>query len=168
MTSRWREENYFRYARAHFALDALDSYAVTPDDPDRKVPNPAKKAASAAVSAAKKDLAAAETARQDKLAALRSPAPGTTTMITSAALARLDAPVGAARRKLGTAQAAARAVPAKIPLWSPRIFVDISIMLLLVSNCQIGARNPLGLSCRADVVSGRDCNIARCSRTRRS
>ena len=52
--------------------------------------------------------------------------------------------------------------------WSPGNFVDISIMLLLVSNCQIGARNPLGLSCRADVASGRDCNIARCSRTRRS
>ena len=52
--------------------------------------------------------------------------------------------------------------------WSPGNFVDTSIMLLLVSNCQIGARNPLGLSCRADVVSGRDCNIARCSRTRRS
>ena len=47
--------------------------------------------------------------------------------------------------------------------WSPGNFVDTSIMLLLVSNCQIGARNPLGLSCRADVVSGRDCNIARCS-----
>jgi len=52
--------------------------------------------------------------------------------------------------------------------WSPGNFVDISIMPLLVPNCQIGARNPLGLSCRADVVSGRDCNIARCSRTRRS
>ena len=52
--------------------------------------------------------------------------------------------------------------------WSPGNFVDISIMLLLVPNCQIGARNPLGLSCRAGVVSGRDCNIARCSRTRRS
>jgi hypothetical protein len=43
MTSRWREENYFRYARTHFALDALDSYAATPDDPGRLVPNPAKK-----------------------------------------------------------------------------------------------------------------------------
>ena len=52
--------------------------------------------------------------------------------------------------------------------WSPGIFVDIFIMLLLVPDCQIAARNPLGLSCRADVVSGRDCNIARCSRTRRS
>ncbi len=60
MGSRWREENYFRYGRAHFALDALDTYAVTPEDPDRKVPNPAKKTAAFAVKTAKKDLAAAE------------------------------------------------------------------------------------------------------------
>ena len=59
-------------------------------------------------------------------------------------------------------------LPPEFQVWSPGIFVDISIMLLLVPNCQIGARNPLGLPCRADVVSGRDCNIARCSRTRRS
>jgi len=43
LTSRWREENYFRYARTHFALDALDSHAATPDNPGRLVPNPAKK-----------------------------------------------------------------------------------------------------------------------------
>ena len=49
MSSRWREENYFRYARTHFALDALDSYAAVPDDPDRLVPSPAKKAAAARV-----------------------------------------------------------------------------------------------------------------------
>ena len=75
MTSRWREENYFRYARAHFALDALDSYAVTPDDPQRLVPNPAKKTAAAAVKTAKKALAETEAARQRKLDALRSPVP---------------------------------------------------------------------------------------------
>src|SRR6266851_2132492 len=77
MTSRWREENYFRYGRAHFALDALDSYAVTAEDPGRMVPNPAKKAAAAAVKTAKKTLASAGAARQEKLTALRSPAPGT-------------------------------------------------------------------------------------------
>ena len=33
MSSRWREENYFRFARTRFALDALDSYASAPDDP---------------------------------------------------------------------------------------------------------------------------------------
>ena len=116
MTSRWREENYFRYGRAHFALDALDSYAVTAEDPARTVPNPAKKTAAAAVRTARKTLATAETARQDKLAALRSPAPGTSAVITNQVLARLDAPVTAARRDLAAAQAAARAIPAKIPL----------------------------------------------------
>jgi transposase-like protein len=116
MTSRWREENYFRYGRAHFALDALDTYATTPEDPARMVPNPAKKTAAAAVKTAKKTLTTAQTARQDKLAALRHPAPGTATVITNQALARLDAPVDAARRDLQAAQAAARAIPAKIPL----------------------------------------------------
>ena len=116
MGSRWREENYFRYGRAHFALDALDTYAVTPEDPDRKVPNPAKKKASAAVKTAKKNLADAQAAREAKLTALRNPAPGQETLITNQALARLDTPVTAARRKLEDAQAAARATPAKIPL----------------------------------------------------
>ena len=116
MTSRWREENYFRYGRAHFALDALDTYAITPEDPARMVPNPAKKTAAAAVSTAKKNLVQAEAARQRKLDALRQPAPGTAVVITNQALARLDTPVDAARRDLQAAKAAARAVPAKIPL----------------------------------------------------
>ena len=116
MTSRWREENYFRYGRAHFALDALDTYAITAEDPGRMVPNPAKKTAAATVRTAKKTLAAAGAARQDKLAALRSPAPGASVVITNTTLARLDAPVTAARRDLAAAQAAARAIPAKIPL----------------------------------------------------
>ncbi|MGH7692995.1 MAG: putative transposase [Candidatus Dormibacteria bacterium] len=43
MFSRWRQENYFRYGRAHFALDALDSYAVVEDDPQRLIANPERK-----------------------------------------------------------------------------------------------------------------------------
>ena len=106
MGSRWREENYFRYGRAHFALDALDTYAVTAEDPDRKVPSSAKKAAAAAVKTAKKNLAAAQAARDAKLAALRSPAPGQpAVVITNQMLAKLDVPVATARRKLQDAQA---------------------------------------------------------------
>jgi len=116
MTGRWREENCFRYGRAHFDLDSLDSYAVTPDDPARMVPNPAKKTAAAAVKAARKALADAEAARQRKLDQLRSPAPGSQIVITNAMLARLDVPVDAARRSLQAAQAEAKATPAKIPL----------------------------------------------------
>jgi transposase-like protein/xanthosine utilization system XapX-like protein len=44
MFERWRQENFFRYMRQHFALDALVSYAVEPADPERSVPNPKYKA----------------------------------------------------------------------------------------------------------------------------
>lgn len=37
---RWRQENFFKYLREEFALDALAEYAVEPDDPTREVPNP--------------------------------------------------------------------------------------------------------------------------------
>src|SRR5450759_594318 len=60
MAARWRQENYFKYAREHFALDALDSYADTPDDPTRMVPNPAKAYAGDQVSVARAQLAAAQ------------------------------------------------------------------------------------------------------------
>ena len=41
MFDRWRQENFFKYLREEFALDALAEYAVVPDDPTREVPNPA-------------------------------------------------------------------------------------------------------------------------------
>ena len=44
MFERWTQENFFRYMRQHFALDALVTYAVEPADPTRTVPNPQRKA----------------------------------------------------------------------------------------------------------------------------
>ena len=41
MFERWRQENFFRYLREEYALDALVEYAAVPDDPTREVPNPA-------------------------------------------------------------------------------------------------------------------------------
>jgi transposase-like protein len=116
LTSRWREENYFRYARTHFALDALDSHAATPDDPDRKVPNPAKKAAAAQARRAEILAAAAQAQRDASLAALRNPAPGQPVTITNQMINALDAPVEAAHRELQAAQDAAATVPARIRL----------------------------------------------------
>lgn len=43
MLARWRQENFFKYARAHLGLDVLTSYATDPV-PDRQVPNPEVKA----------------------------------------------------------------------------------------------------------------------------
>ncbi len=116
LTSRWREENYFRYARTRFALDALDSYGAAPDDPDRKVPNPARKAAAAQVRHAEALAAEAETQRDTSLAALRNPAPGQPVTITNQMINALDAPAEAAWRELRAAEDAAAAVPARIRL----------------------------------------------------
>jgi transposase len=43
MLARWRQENFFKYARSHLGLDVLASYATDPV-PDRQVPNPEVKA----------------------------------------------------------------------------------------------------------------------------
>jgi transposase len=40
MFERWRQENFFKYLREEYALDALVEYATEPDDPEREVPNP--------------------------------------------------------------------------------------------------------------------------------
>ena len=47
MFNRWRQENFFKYLREEYALDALADHAVIPDDPTREVPNPAWAAADA-------------------------------------------------------------------------------------------------------------------------
>ena len=47
MFERWRQENFFKYLREEYALDALAEHAAVPDDPTREVPNPAWLAADA-------------------------------------------------------------------------------------------------------------------------
>jgi prepilin-type processing-associated H-X9-DG protein len=43
MFERWRQENFFRYMRHEFLIDALVDYQTEPDDPNRSIPNPARK-----------------------------------------------------------------------------------------------------------------------------
>ncbi len=40
MFERWQQENFFKYLREEYALDALADYKDEPDDPAREVPNP--------------------------------------------------------------------------------------------------------------------------------
>jgi transposase len=44
MFDRWRQENFFKYMRQEFLIDALVDYEAEPDDPNRSIPNPARKA----------------------------------------------------------------------------------------------------------------------------
>ncbi len=56
MFERWRQENFFKYLREEYLIDALADYHVEPDDPSRSVPNPARKAAVKEVHAARVHL----------------------------------------------------------------------------------------------------------------
>jgi transposase-like protein len=116
MGSRWRQENYFRYARMHFDLDSHDAYATTDDDPTRMVPNPAKKKAHQQVLAARarydRALAATDAALLDAV----SPPPGVSVLITNSDHDGLTASLRAAETDLDTAQATHRAIPARLPL----------------------------------------------------
>ena len=56
MFDRWRQENFFKYMREQFAIDALVEYGTEHDDPDRKVPNPRRQDADKALAKAKSHL----------------------------------------------------------------------------------------------------------------
>jgi transposase len=60
MFERWRQENFFKYMREEFLLDALIDYQIEPEDPTRAIPNPERRALDKEISAARADLAKLE------------------------------------------------------------------------------------------------------------
>ena len=117
MGSRWRQENYFRYARMHFALDSHDSYTATADDPTRLVPNPAKKTSRDAVNAERARLDRVQAATDAALLAWRTPQPGQSLVVlTNPDHNRITAPLRDAEQALDKAQQANAATPARLPL----------------------------------------------------
>ena len=60
MFERWRQENFFKYMREEFLLDALVDYRIEPEDPTRSIPNPERRALDKEVRAARADLAKLE------------------------------------------------------------------------------------------------------------
>jgi len=59
MFERWRQENFFKYLREEYALDALVEYAVDDADPERDVPNPRRHKIAAQLREARAALAEA-------------------------------------------------------------------------------------------------------------
>ena len=115
MGSRWRQENQFRYARIHLHLDSHDSYATTPDDPTRLVPNPAKKTSRDQVQALYQRVER-EHARAD--AALLAATHGTTgeLLLTNEMYNALTGPLHTAQDDLGAARDKHATIPARVPL----------------------------------------------------
>ena len=60
MFERWRQENFFKYMREEFLLDALIDYQIEPEDPTRTVPNPKRRALDQEIHATRAELARLE------------------------------------------------------------------------------------------------------------
>src|ERR1700752_3695096 len=60
MFERWRQENFFKYMREEFLLDALVDYQIEPEDPTRTIPNPERRALDKEIRLARVDLARLE------------------------------------------------------------------------------------------------------------
>jgi transposase len=71
MFGRWRQENFFKYLREEYALDALVEHDTVPDDPLREVPNPVRRDIDNKLRQARSELA--EIQAQYGLAALHNP-----------------------------------------------------------------------------------------------
>ncbi|MET3205166.1 prepilin-type processing-associated H-X9-DG protein [Arthrobacter sp. UYEF6] len=117
MGSRWRQEDYFRYARIHFDLDSHDAYPSTDDDPERSVPNPDKKKAYQKVVAARAHYDQVLARTDAAMLALRTPAPGTNEVtITNAMHNQVTAPLWDAEAALDQAEAAHQKIPVRVTL----------------------------------------------------
>jgi hypothetical protein len=133
MFNRWRQENYFRYARHHFALDALDTYTTVDDAPARSVPNPAKRAAQRRVRELQQVVADAEAT----LGRHRN------TRQLTASLDELDTTLDEVRSQLHAARQVAADTPARLPLAevAPDARLLDSETKLLTHACRIAAYN---------------------------
>ncbi len=60
MFERWRQENFFKYLREEYLIDALVDYQVEAEDPTRLAPNPAWRQADKELRAARAELAKLE------------------------------------------------------------------------------------------------------------
>jgi hypothetical protein len=111
LKSRWREENFLKYASENYGIDKICDYLAGIEANTKITGNPARKQANAAVREAEKALAAAERDLAVLLAdPAIAPAAKNTRLIPAA-----QKKISAARKKLAAAAAARDKVPAKLP-----------------------------------------------------
>jgi transposase len=110
LKSRWREENFLKYASQNYGTDKICDYIASIETSTKIADNPARKKANAAVRDAEKTLAAAERA----LAGLLTD-PGLTAAAKNAAIPAAQAKITRARKDLAAAIDARKDIPAKLP-----------------------------------------------------
>jgi hypothetical protein len=111
LKSRWREENYLKYASENYGIDKICDYLADIETNTKVIDNPARKDANAAVHEAEKTLAAAERGLAVLLADPSiAPAAKNEKLIPAA-----EREIAAARRQLAAAKQARDPIPAKLP-----------------------------------------------------
>ena len=111
LKSRWREENFLKYASENYGIDKICDYIAAIETNTKVTGNPARKTANAAVRQAEKTLTAA---REDMAVMLNDPAipaAAKNTRLIPAAARKITA----ARKALTQAKAARDKIPAKLP-----------------------------------------------------
>jgi transposase len=115
MFERWRQENFFKYLRDEYALDALVDYQLDPADPQRDVPNPAWHKVDAKLRQARAEVI--QLSARYGIEALVNPEAKRRTMRGfKIATAKLAAPVKAALRRYAKLEAQRARVPRRIPV----------------------------------------------------
>lgn len=115
MFERWRQENFFKYLREEYALDALVDYQVEPANPERDVPNPARKALDKKLAKARDELRRLRATYG--IAALANPEALRRTMRGfKNAHAHLGKDIGAAMRRVATLEQQRAKMPARVPV----------------------------------------------------
>jgi hypothetical protein len=111
LKSRWREENFLKYASANYGIDAICDYIAAIETNTKVIDNPARKTATTAARTAKTALASAQ---QDLAALLRDPAvPAQAKNATLIPAAQKK--ITQAEQVLAAAEAARDKAPAKLP-----------------------------------------------------
>jgi len=143
LKSRWREENFLKYASENYGIDKICDYIAGIEANTKIVDNPDRKKANAAVREAEKAVAAAERDLAVLLAdPAISPAAKNTRLIPAA-----QKTIAAAHKKLATAAAARDTIPAKLPA----NVIDPAAQVALLRTCRRGLQMVLRLhACNAE------------------
>lgn len=115
MFERWRQENFFKYLRDEYALDALVDYQLEPADPQRDVPNPAWNKADAKLRLARTEVIKL-TARYGIEALVNREAKRPTMRGFKIATAKLAKPVREALGRYAKLEARRARIPRRIPV----------------------------------------------------
>jgi hypothetical protein len=115
MFERWRQENFFKYLREEYMIDALVDYAVEPADPERTVPNPARRRLQKTLRTARDRLA--ELQKDYGAAALENPEERRPTMRGfKIAHGKLAQAIRVVEDRLRTLRQKYKELPARVPV----------------------------------------------------